>query len=190
MIDSWSLWNAIAGSKEAGLRWRLEYLKLTYGAGTYRDYETIVEEAARAAGLSDHHANELRLRWPELIGWPETVGVLQDLSSRAKLAVVTNCSKALGHAAAGLAFSKFDVIVTAEEAGFYKPRPEPYLKALSALGTAADRTLFVAGSASDVPGASSVGMPVYWHNRIGLTPHGSVAPVYMERTLDRLANLV
>jgi acyl dehydratase len=41
---------------------------------------------------------------------------------------------------------------------------------LQRLGTAAERTLFVAGSASDVPGAKGVGMPVYWHNRVGLPP--------------------
>jgi len=33
LIDSWTLWNSVAGSKEAGLRWRKEYLRLTDDAG-------------------------------------------------------------------------------------------------------------------------------------------------------------
>ena len=190
LIDSWTLWNSIAGSSEAGMRWRLEYLKLTYGSGAYRDYETIVGEAAQAAGLLDHHANELRLRWQELTAWPEAGSILTSLAARAKLAVVTNCSTELGHAAAERTFSRFDVVITAEDAGYYKPRAEPYAMALRALGSSAGRTLFVAGSASDVPGASAVGMPVYWHNRIGLSAHNQVVPSYMERSLDRLANLI
>ena len=190
LIDSWTLWNTIAGSTEAGMRWRMEYLKLTYGSGAYRDYEAIVAEAAQAAGLQEHHASELRLRWRELTAWPETDSVLTNLSGRAKLGVVTNCSTALGRAAANLVHPAFDVIVTAEDAGYYKPRSEPYVMALSALGTPACRTLFVAGSASDVPGASAVGMPVYWHNRIGLAASNHIAPLYLERSLNRLTDLV
>lgn len=190
LIDSWTLWNAIAGSKEAGMRWRKEYLRLTYGSGAYRDYEAIVAEAARASGLQDHHASELRLRWHELTAWPEAALLLRNLATRAKLAVVTNCSTTLGQAAAKLAYPEFDVVVTAEEAGYYKPRPEPYAMALNALGTSADRTLFVAGSASDVPGASAVGMPVYWHNRIGMAALNQVAPAYQEPSLNRLTELV
>ena len=49
-------------------------------------------------------------------------------------------------------------------------RPEPYQAVLRLLGTDAGRTLFVAGSAADVPGAKAVGMPVFWHNRMHLQP--------------------
>ena len=83
----------------------------------------------------------------------------------------------------------FKVVVTAESAGFYKPRPEPHRAVLAALGTTPERTLFVAGSASDVPGAKGVGMPVFWHNRIGLPPRDDARPDHLEPTLDKLADL-
>jgi FMN phosphatase YigB (HAD superfamily) len=51
---------------------------------------------------------------------------------------------------------------------------------------APERALFVAGSASDVPGAKAVGMPVYWHNRIGLAPRDDAKPDHLERALDML----
>lgn len=190
LIDSWTLWNDVAGSEENGLRWRAAYLQLTYGAGVYRDYETIVAEAAVAAAIDSKCVSDLVARWHELAPWPEAAAVLAGLKHRAKLAVVTNCSIALGRAAANTVFPHFDVIVTAEEAGYYKPRREPYARALERLGTAPRRTLFVAGSAADVPGASTLGMPVYWHNRIGMTAQSSVAPAYHERSLDRLLELV
>ncbi len=190
LIDSWSLWNDVAGSEEDGLRWRKEYLRLTYGAGEYRPYETIVAEAAGEAGVNSEAANDLTRRWHELKAWPEARRILTELRNHAMLGVVTNCSMRLGHAAAKNVFDDFQVIVTAEDAGFYKPRPETYAKTLEALGTAPARTLFVAGSAADVPGASALGMPVYWHNRIGLPPVDDVSPAYVERSLDRLFTLI
>lgn len=190
LIDSWTLWNDVAGSAEDGLRWRKEYLRLTYGAGTYRPYETIVAEAAEAAGIGKGAADTLERRWAELEAWPETQGILTELNRRAALGVVTNCSVRLGHAAAMGVFAGFKVVVTAEEAGFYKPCRETYAKTLDALGTEPARTLFVAGSAADVPGAAALGMPVYWHNRIGLPAVDEVSPTYHERSLDGLLTLV
>ncbi|NDH54688.1 MAG: haloacid dehalogenase, partial [Betaproteobacteria bacterium] len=35
LIDSWSLWNRVAGGEEPGRKWRAEYLRLTYGCGSY-----------------------------------------------------------------------------------------------------------------------------------------------------------
>mgnify|MGYP001825808095 FL=1 len=96
----------------------------------------------------------------------------------------------MGRAAAARVYPHFDVIVTAEEAGYYKPCRAPYAKTLQALGTSPARTLFVAGSASDVPGAMALDMPVYWHNRIGLAAADHVTPVYLERSLDRLLDIV
>lgn len=190
LIDSWSLWNDVAGSAEDGMRWRKEYLRLTYGAGAYRPYETIVAEAAEEAGIGKGAADALARRWGDLKAWPEARDVLTELDDRAMLGIVTNCSIRLGHAAATSVFAGFKVVVTAEEAGFYKPCRETYAKTLEMLGTDPARTLFVAGSAADVPGASALGMPVYWHNRIGLPTVDDVSPTYEERSLDRLLTLV
>ena len=190
LVDSWSLWNRVAGSDETGLRWRQAYLELTYGAGAYRPYEAIVAEAAEAAGLPASAPKDLIARWGELTAWPEAPGVLAALAERADLAVVTNCSELLGRLAARRVSDRFKVVVTAEGAGYYKPRREPYAMALASLGAAPERCLFVAGSAADLPGAASLGMPVYWHNRIGLPAAEPVAPRFQEASLDRLLELV
>lgn len=190
LIDSWTLWNAAAGSPDAGLRWRRKYLELTYGQGAYRPYEEIVRKAAEQSGVGVHCADELVRRWDELPPWPETVDVLRELARRVPLGVATNCSVDLGRRAAARCGVEFAALVTAEEAGFYKPRPEPYRAVLSKLGTAPERTLFVAGSAADVPGANGVGMPVYWHNRMGLAPVGDATPDFTERSLTPLLGIV
>ena len=190
LLDSWSLWNDVAGGPEAGMAWLRAYLEVTYGCGVYRPYETLVAEAAAAAGIAPDRAEALLGRWNELAPWPEAGPVLQALRGRVKLGVVTNCSAVLGRAAAGIVFPGFDVVATAEEAGFYKPRREAYACALERLDTAPERTLFVAGSAADVPGAAGLGMPVYWHNRIGMPAVGGAVPDHHERTLSPLLDLV
>ena len=187
LLDSWTLWNDVAGSPEDGMKWRRRYLEITYGCGAYRPYEMLVREAARDTGFPESLGAELERRWGELKPWPEAPAVLRKLS--VPLAVATNCSVRKGEQAAALVGVPFMLVETAESVGFYKPRPEVYRAVLQKLGTRPERTLFVAGSASDVPGAKAVGMPVYWHNRIGLPPRDDARPDFLEKSLEPLAGL-
>jgi 2-haloalkanoic acid dehalogenase type II len=190
LIDSWTLWNDVAGSADAGLEWRARYLEVTYGCGAYRPYATLVREAASDVGFPAALGDRLVERWDTLQPWPEAPRVLAELAPHVPLGVATNCSVELGNRAARRVGSAFKAVITAEEAGTYKPRPEPYRALLAALGTKPERTLFVAGSPADVPGARQVGMPVYWHNRIGRPPTAGAVPDFEERSLDRLVDIV
>jgi hypothetical protein len=73
LIDSWTLWNRVAGSAERGFLWRRKYLELTYQAGAYRPYEQVVGEAAALSGIEPSCAGELIKCWDELAPWPETL---------------------------------------------------------------------------------------------------------------------
>lgn len=165
LLDSWSLWDAVAGDVDTGRRWRFEYLRLTYATGDYRPYEQLVAEAARIQKLDALLADQLTARWDELQPYPEAATVLTELRATCPIGVVTNCSNELGSRAVARVGVEFDAVVTAERAGAYKPRPEPYRLALDELGTTPERTLFVAGSRFDIAGAGGVGMDVWWHNR-------------------------
>ena len=91
--------------------------------------------------------------------------------------MVTNCSRALGHRAAALLGVDWDVVVTSEEAGYYKPDPRPYQLALARLDVQPGRAAFVAGSGYDLFGTSRVGLRTYWHNRVGMAlPPGAPEP--------------
>ena len=187
LLDSWTLWNSVAGGAGPGLRWRRRYLELTYGCGAYRPYETLVAEAAAETAMAPGAAAALAARWGELTPWPEAPALLAGLRQAGlKLAVATNCSIPLGRQAAARVGVAFEAVVTSEEAGFYKPRAEVYRTTLAALGLPAERVLFVAGSASDVPGAAGVGMDVVWHNRAGLAPKDDTRPLLMADRLEPL----
>jgi 2-haloalkanoic acid dehalogenase type II len=188
LLDSWTLWNSVAGSEDAGRRWRAEYLHITYATGRYRPYETLVGDAAMAVGLPPSFAEVLSARYGEIAPWPEAPVVLGSLHhSGLPLGVVTNCSETLGRLAANRAGVPFGVVVTAERAGFYKPDPHPYRLALQELGVAPGRCLFVAGSAFDLFGTARVGLPTWWHDRIGMAlPPGAPPPLDRHATLAPL----
>lgn len=188
LLDSWTLWNSVAGSEHMGRTWRMAYLKATYSCGSYRSYEKLVEEAAIEVGLGRQASAELEARWGELQPWAEVKATLAALKPHYRLGIVTNCSERLGSIAADRVGVPFDVVITSEKAGFYKPNPAPYRMALETLGVAPGNAVFVAGSAYDLFGTAKVGLPTIWHNRIGLTaPEGAPEPLITRPTLNSLA---
>lgn len=191
LLDSWTLWNAVARNPSDGQRWRAEYLRISYVTGPYRPYNDLVSDAAASAGLPGRLANELDARYAEIAPWPDSNETLRALKSAGlKLGIVTNCSERLGRLAAQRLKIDFDTVVTAERAGFYKPDPRPYAVALHELRIPSERVLFVAGSAYDMFGTAKVGLTTYWHDRIGMTPPlGAPEPRYRERTLTPLVKI-
>ena len=162
LLDTWTLWSAVAGDRELGMRWHAASQALLRGQA-YQPFDRIVRDSATLVGIPSAKANELLQRWGEFEPWPDVPAVLAGLDGKTRF-IVTNCSRELGSRAAQHA-GAFDLVMTAEEAGAYKPDQRPYLAALAKLGVVASDVLFVAGSAHDVGGAARVGMDVYWANR-------------------------
>lgn len=187
LIDSWTVWNRVAGDEVKGRCWRDEYLKLTYGCGEYQPYESLVRLAAARAGLPEALEMDLEAAWETLEPWDDAPGVLERLAKTHRLGVVSNCSQRLGRLAARRVGVEFDVIVTAERAGYYKPHPAPYKMAMDELNLQPGSVLFVAGSAFDLVGTARVGLDTYWHNRVGLKrPEGAPPPLREARSLEEL----
>ena len=164
LLDTWSLWSDVAGDRALGMRWHAAAQELLRGK-RYRPFEDVVRDAASQVGVPRAGADALLRRWGEFEPWPDVPPVLAKLDGTKRF-IVTNCSRKLGRLAAFRAGS-FDLVVTAEEAGVYKPDPLPYRMALDRLALDPAEVLFVAGSAHDVGGAARVGMDVYWANRGG-----------------------
>lgn len=192
LLDSWTLWNIVAGNPEDGRKWRAAYLRRSYETGAYRPYEALVAEAAAEVGLTPAFAAQLAARYGEIEPWPEVREVLGSLRGEGvALGVATNCSEELAVKAVACTGIEFDVVVTAERAGFYKPDARPYQMVLDELSVMPSRCLFVAGSAYDLFGASRVGLPTYWHDRIGMgRPSKAPEPIAHHRSLYPLLELV
>ena len=174
LLDSWTLWNLVAGDPATGLRWRMRYLELTRAAGRYRDYLTIVGEAAKDTGVARGReaAHDLEKAWHTMKSWPEATAMLRGIKSRVPIGILTNCSVDLGERAVLCTGADFDGVVCAEASGWYKPAPEAYRAGLEAIGADAARTLFVAGSPFDVDGAVAAGMTTVLHDRAAVAGRG------------------
>ena len=187
LLHTWALWQDVAGDAELGLRWHAASQELLRGR-PYYPFEDNVRRAAADVGVPVAAADELIRRWGEFEPWPDTLLTLAALPAIPRF-IVTNCSERLGTLAAERA-GRFDVVMTAERAGAYKPDPRPYRAALEEVGIAPGRVLFVAGSAHDVGGAARVGMDVYWANRGGAAAPADATAVREESDLRGLLELL
>ena len=185
LLDSWTVWDGVAaslGRPDVVHAWRGRYLEITSTVGTYRPYLSLVGEAAASVGLPDEAAARLERAWDGLRPWPDVLPALGRLDVPA--AVVTNCSLSMGGRAAACVGVPFDVVVTAEEAGTYKPDPAPYRLACERLGCAPGEVAFVAGSPFDARGALAFGFQVTWVNRLGAPVPVELSGVRVVSTLD------
>jgi len=187
LLDSWSLFADVAGGRDVGMRWHAAAQSLLRGK-PYRPFEDVILDAAGVVAIERAKAEELLRRWGECALWPDVPGTLAHLHGYTRF-IVTNCSERLGALAAARA-GTFDLVMTAERAGAYKPDPRPYRAALDALTLHRKHVLFVAGSAHDVGGASRSGMDVYWANRGRVPPPADTKALREEEDLRGLIELL
>jgi beta-phosphoglucomutase-like phosphatase (HAD superfamily) len=87
--------------------------------------------------------------------WPDAEALR---SASVPYAFVTNCSSRLAGLAADRSGLDPAFTLSAEEAGYYKPRPEIYHLACTRIGVHPGETRFVAGAAYDADGAHAAGL--------------------------------
>ena len=98
--------------------------------------------------------------------WPDTVTALRELQKRFRLAIVSNVDDDLFAATLPQLGVEFDQIITAQQAGAYKPSLKIFDLALSRVGGPAHRVLHVGQSVyHDVLPAQSLGLATVWVNR-------------------------
>jgi putative hydrolase of the HAD superfamily len=115
--------------------------------------------------------------------YPEVEEVLEALRPQYKLAIVSDAQRAYARyelAETGLTHY-FDVIVVSGELGFRKPDPRIFQAALTALGTSADRAIFVGNDMHrDVFGPAQMGMrTIFTPTRFGDKDFPGAKPDYV-----------
>jgi 2-haloacid dehalogenase len=131
--------------------------------------------------------------WPAFADSPEA---LARLKQRFKLGVITNCDDDLFAASNRRLDIDFDWVVTAEQAGGYKPRPENFTFAFERIDVPRERILHVAQSLfhDHVP-AKALGMTTVWIDRRqgrsggGATPPADARPDLTTPDLKTFAEL-
>jgi 2-haloacid dehalogenase len=131
--------------------------------------------------------------WP---AFPDSAEALQALKRHFKLAVITNCDDDLFAESNKKLGVEIDVVVTAEQAGAYKPDLRPFHLTIDRIGGDTSRLLHVAQSMfHDHAPAKKLGLTTVWINRrhdkpgLGATPPADATPDLELPDLQSLAAL-
>ena len=108
--------------------------------------------------MSEAEIDDLNRVWHRLIPWPDTVLGLGRLKANFTLATLSNGNVSLLTNMAKNAGLPWDVILSAELSGHYKPDPEVYIKAADLLGLPHERVMMVAAHRGDLRAAGGVGL--------------------------------
>jgi 2-haloacid dehalogenase len=140
--------------------------------GEYRRYREVLKSVVRQFGdrlefvPSDQEVRSLPESLPKWKPWPDTVNALQELHRRFRLAIISNVDDDLFAGTRPQLGVTFDHVITAEQAGAYKPSLKIFEMALSRVGAPAHRILHVGQSVyHDVVPAQSLGLSTVWVNR-------------------------
>jgi 2-haloacid dehalogenase len=93
LVDSWRLWERVAGEPERGRQWRQASLRIVTSAGAYRPYEEIVADATAEMGLPAAKTKELLRRWAELEPYPDARPALEALRRAGKRLAVSRTAR-------------------------------------------------------------------------------------------------
>ena len=152
--------------------------------GNYVKYRDVLGQEVREAGRRwdfEPDPAEVGALADSLRHWepfPDTVEALRALKSRYKLAIISNVDDGLFALTACHLEVEFDWIITAEQAGTYKPSRNNFEVALGRMGVAPERLLHVAESLfHDVAPAKQLGLSTVWvHRRAGKEGFGAAPP--------------
>ncbi len=138
-------------------------------------YPAVLAETMRRIGaelgaaVSDEEARTYGASVGEWPPFPDSGPALAALSERYRLAILSNVDRASFARSAAALGVEFDFVVTAEDAGAYKPDPAGFrhlLAELDGLGIAPDRVLHVAESLyHDHAPAVALGLASVWIHR-------------------------
>jgi 2-haloacid dehalogenase len=146
-------------------------------------------------GLQPGEENRLSLsmaKWPP---FPDSAECLARLRTRYRLAVLSNVDRDLFEAAQDALGRPFDLVLTAEDIGSYKPDPANFRRLIDEAGVPPQRILHCAQSRyHDIAPARALGMNTVWvrrgHGSGGAVPDSHAEPHAAVETLTELCELL
>jgi 2-haloacid dehalogenase len=171
-------------------------------AGPYRSYREVLAEALRGIGrdFGFEPSDEQAAAFGGSVGsWPafaDSAAALAALKRRYRLGVITNCDDDLFALSNRRLDVEFDWVITAQQAGGYKPRLENFTYAFERIDVPRERILHVAQSLfhDHVP-AKALGMTTVWIDRrqgregSGATPPAQAQPDLTVPDMRKFAQL-
>jgi 2-haloacid dehalogenase len=157
--------------------------------GVYREYKAVLRSVLEGLGKRlgfTPTAEELQRFSTSVKDWPafpDSPSALQALHRKFRLAIISNIDDDLFAFSAERLQTKFDWIITAQQARSYKPSLNNFRLAFERIGVPQNRILHVAQSLfHDITPANTLGLSTVWVNRrhdkegSGATPAAQARP--------------
>ncbi len=171
--------------------------------GDYTDYKTVLRRVLEGFGSrfgfvpsprEVQHFSESVKDWP---AFPDSPPALQALKRKYKLAIISNVDDDLFAFSAQRLRTRFDWVITAQQAKSYKPSVAIFHLAFERVGLPKNKILHVAQSLfHDILPARALGLSTVWINRrhgrggFGATPPAQAEPDLEVPDLQTLAGLI
>jgi 2-haloacid dehalogenase len=177
------------GAEPDDILGRFARLEAAAEAGPYQRYRDVLATVLRGVGSElgfEPTPEEVTMFGGSVVDWPafpDSRDALARLHRRFRLGVITNCDDDLFVASARRLDTRFDWVVTAQQAGSYKPNEANFQLAFERLGLPRERIVHVAQSLfhDHVP-AKRLGLRTVWIDRrhgragAGATPPATAVP--------------
>ena len=111
-----------------------------------------------AGGFDLAASEQLTLAWERLPAWPDAAPGLERLARRFTVSTLSNGNQSQQAALIRFTGLPFQRLLSAEDFRHYKPDPEVYLGAASALGLQPGQVMMVAAHKSDLRAAQAAGL--------------------------------
>ena len=170
--------------------------------GPYRRYREVLGLALRDVGadlgatVTDDDAAAFGGSVPDWPAFPDSTDALAALHARYRLGVLTNCDDDLFAGSSRRLGDPFDMVVTAQQVGAYKPSPRGFELVFERIGVPRERILHVAQSLfHDHAPAKRLGLATVWVDRrrgkpgSGATPPADATPDLVVPDMATLAAL-
>ena len=174
-----------------------EEIQFLYIQEQYRPSRQVLRDTLRMAfdnyhiPTSDEECDELAESMGYWKPFPDTRDAILELQKLVKVVLITNTDNAIIAETERTIGVKFDEIITAEQAGAYKPSHKGFLLARERLGLNVSEIWHAGfGFKYDIVPAKKLGHTTVWVNRQGLGRPGRVKETFLVGDMRTLAYLV
>ncbi len=187
----------VEGIDTKALQAQWEEIQFHYIQQQYRPYRQVLHDTMKMAFDQFHlpyDEADVEMFAASMGQWkpfPDTRDAILELQRLVKVALITNTDDAIIAETERTIGVKFDDIITAEQAGAYKPSHKGFLLARERLGLAVQDIWHAGfGFKYDVVPASELGYTTVWVNRQGLARPLDVKETFLVGDMRTLAYLV
>lgn len=174
-----------------------EEIQFRYIQEKYRPYRQVLRDTLRMVfnNYDIPTNNEECDEFADSMGYwkpfPDTRDAILELQTLVKVVLITNTDDAIIAQTEQTIGVKFDDIITAEQAGAYKPSPKGFLLARERLGLKVSQIWHAGfGFKYDIVPAKKLGYTTVWVNRQGLGRPGRVKETFLVGDMRTLGYLV